>query len=180
MCLFWSLIFARLHFNLVLCILSLTCTCGSPLLQMPAVLVNSTTNCCYQTTDGGFSFSVSPEHEAVFLAVLWRDLHKAEFLIASLQGARLDSASHPFFFGRKRREISETVAKRISAYAWSPLQSLSNKRRSFNLVTTGAFHYTPHAGILARKITAPPNVLNELSDLGKFVNMTRMDEANVS
>lgn len=130
------------------------------------------TNYCYQTTDGSFSFSISPDHEAVFLAVLWRDLHKAEFLIASLQGARLDSASHPFFHGKKMREILETAAKRISAYTWSPLWSLSNKRRSFNLVTTGAFHYTPHAQILARKISAPPNVPDESSDLTKFMNMT--------
>lgn len=95
-----------------------------------------------------FSFYISPDHKDVFLAVLQRDLHKAELLIASLQGARLDSASHPFFH-EKEREILETVAKRISAYAWSPLWSLSNKRRSFNLVTTGAYHYTRHAEILA-------------------------------
>ena len=77
------------------------------------------TNSHYQTTDGSFSFSISPDDEAVFLAVLRRDLHKAELLIASLQGARLDSASHPFFRGKKKekREILETAAKRISAYA---------------------------------------------------------------
>lgn len=78
------------------------------------------TNYYYQTTDGSFSFSISADYEAVFLAVLRRDLHKAELLIASLQGARLDSASHPFFRGEKKkreREILETAAKRISAYA---------------------------------------------------------------
>lgn len=48
--------------------------------------------------------------------------------------------------GKKRREILETAAKRISAYAWSPLWSLSNKRRSFNLVATGAFHSTLLSG----------------------------------
>lgn len=132
------------------------------------------TNCYYQTTDGSFSFSISPDHESIFLAVLRRDLHKAGLLIASLQVARLDSASHPFFREKKREgeKFLETAPKRISAYAWSPLWSLSNKRRSFNLVTTGAFHYTPHAGILARKVSAPPNVPDELSDLAKFTNMT--------
>lgn len=73
---------------------------------MPAVWVN-----LWQSV-GSFSFSISLDHEAVFLAVLQRDLHKAELLIASLQGARLDSASHPFFCEKKERnEILEIAAK---------------------------------------------------------------------
>lgn len=69
-----------------------------------------------------FFFSFSPDHKAVVLSVPQRDLHKAKLLIASLQGARLDNASHPFFQGKKgkkkkTREILETAAKRISAYA---------------------------------------------------------------
>ena len=40
----------------------------------------------YQTTDGSFSFSISPDHKAVSPAALRRDLHRAVFLIASLQG----------------------------------------------------------------------------------------------
>lgn len=118
---------------------------------MPAVWVN-----LWQSV-GSFSFSISLDHEAVFLAALQRDLHKAELLIASLQGARLDSASHPFFCEKKKKERNlRNSGKRISAYAWSPLWSLSNKRRSFNLVATGAFHYTRHAQIRARKVSAPP------------------------
>lgn len=105
------------------------------------------------------------------LAALKRDLHKAELLIASLQGTGLDSASHPFFHGKKK-EILRNSSKRISAYAWSPLWSLSNKGRSFNLVATGALHYTWHAEILARTVSAPPDVPEELSDLTKFMNMT--------
>lgn len=74
---------------------------------MPAVWVN-----LWQSV-GSFSFSISLDHEAVFLAALQRDLHKAELLIASLQGARLDSASHPFFCEKKkkRNEILEIAAK---------------------------------------------------------------------
>lgn len=68
-----------------------------------------------------FFFSFSPDHKAVVLSVPQRDLHKAKLLIASLQGARLDNASHPFFQGKEekknQREILETAAKRISAYA---------------------------------------------------------------
>lgn len=117
---------------------------------MPAVWVN-----LWQSV-GSFSFSISLDHEAVFLAALQRDLHKAELLIASLQGARLDSASHPFFCEKKKERNLRNSGKRISAYAWSPLWSLSNKRRSFNLVATGAFHYTRHGQIRARKVSAPP------------------------
>lgn len=52
------------------------------------------------------------------MAALQRDLHKAELLIASLQGARLDSASHPFFCEKKKKERNlRNSGKRISAYA---------------------------------------------------------------
>lgn len=69
----------------------------------------------------------------------------------------------PFFQGKKekkQREILETAAKRISAYAWSPLWSLSNKRISFNLVTTGAFHRTRFAEMFSQEkpaCNAPPS-----------------------
>lgn len=68
---------------------------------MPAVFGKLATNYCYQTTDGSFSFSFSPDHKAVVLSVLQRDLHKAKLLIASLQGARLDNASHSFSMEKK-------------------------------------------------------------------------------
>lgn len=62
-----------------------------------------------------------------------------------------------FLLWKKKKEQNlRNSGKRISAYAWSPLWSLSNKRRSFNLVATGAFHYTRHAQIRARKVSAPP------------------------
>lgn len=70
----------------------------------PAVLGKlAAGNCCYQTTDGSFSVffsSVSPTRPQglLYCQPPRRDLHKAKLLIASLQGARLDNASHPFFF----------------------------------------------------------------------------------
>lgn len=130
------------------------------------------TNYCYQTTDGSFSFSISPDHEAVFLA---RPSQGRAFNCFFAGGSSWQCLTSflPWKKGKKKKgEILETAAKRISAYAWSPLWSLSNKRRSFNLVTTGAFHYTLHAEILARKVSAPPNVPDESSDLAKFMNMT--------
>ena len=90
------------------------------------------TNYCYQTTDGSFSFSISPDHEAVFLAVLQRDLHKAELLIASLQGARLDSASHPFFRGKKEkkkeRNLRNSGKKDFCLRLISPVEFVKQKK----------------------------------------------------
>lgn len=54
-----------------------------------------------------FFFSFSPDRKAVVLSVPQRDLHKAKLLIASLQGARLDNASHPFFQGKKEKKKTE-------------------------------------------------------------------------
>lgn len=88
-------------FNSTECFLSLTSRCGSPFFHFsPCKLVTKR----YQMADGSFSFSVSPGHKAVFLAVLQRDLHKAELLIASLQGACLDSVSYPFFLRKKKKK----------------------------------------------------------------------------
>lgn len=86
------------------------------------------TNYYYQTTDGSFSFSISPDHEAVFLAVLRRDLHKAELLIASLQGARLDSASHPFFRGKKERNLRNSGKKDFCLRLISPVEFVKQKK----------------------------------------------------
>ncbi|MED6259649.1 hypothetical protein ATANTOWER_027188 [Ataeniobius toweri] len=91
-------------FNSAECFLSLTSRCESPLFHFSSCKLVTKR---YQTTDGSFSFSVSPGHKAVFLAVLQRDLHKAELLIASLQGACLDSGSHPFFLKKKKRQKSQ-------------------------------------------------------------------------
>ena len=82
---------------------------------MPHVFGELVTN-HYQAADGSYSFSISPDHEGVLLAALQRDLHKAELLIASLQGTSLDSVSHPFFHGKKEK-ILRNSSKRISAYA---------------------------------------------------------------
>lgn len=93
-----------------------------------------------------------------------RDLHKAKLLIASLRGGSSWQCLLPYSAAdrnhRKQRQ------KGISAYAPSPLPRLSNKRGSFNLVTTGAFlcrwlcrHFW--RGKLARRPTSP----DERSDL---------------
>lgn len=85
---------------------------------------------------------------------------------------------------KKQREILETAAKRISAYAWSPLWSLSNKRISFNLVTTGAFHRTRFAEMFSQEKPAcmppPPGVPDELSDLWKFMYISSTPSTSLS
>lgn len=87
------------------------------------------TNRYYQTADGSFSFPISANHEAVFLIVLRRDLHKAELLIASLQGARLDSASHPFFRGKKKqRNLRNRGEKDFCLRLISPVEFVKQKK----------------------------------------------------
>lgn len=86
------------------------------------------TNYFHQTSDGSFSFSFSPDHKAVVLSVLQRDLHKAKLLIASLQGAHLDNASISFFHGKKR-EILETAAKKdFCLRLISPVEFVKQKK----------------------------------------------------
>lgn len=116
-----------------------------------------------------FHFSFSPEHEAGFSGCTAERPSKGRAFNCFFAGGSSWQCLTSFLPKEKKREILETAAKRISAYAWSPLWSLSNKRRSFNLVTTGAFHYTRHTEILARKVSAPPNVPDELSDLASSV-----------
>ena len=73
--LFPSLMFHQrgMNFNSLLCILSLTSMCESPLWHMPAVflfffLEKLATNYYYQTSDGRLFIShFLPDHEAVFL-----------------------------------------------------------------------------------------------------------------
>lgn len=95
--------------------------CESPLWCIPAALLNLQQTPVIKQVIQAFHFLFRPNHEAVFLAVLRRDLHKAELLIASLQGAHLDRASHPFFCGKKKkkkdRNLRNSGKKRISAYA---------------------------------------------------------------
>lgn len=106
--LFPSLMFHQrgMNFNSLLCILSLTSMCESPLWHMPAVFFffffwkNSQQTTIIKQVTEGFSFPIfSPTTRLFFWAVPRRDLHKAELLIASSQGVHLDSASHPFFCG---------------------------------------------------------------------------------
>lgn len=75
-----------------------------------------------------FSFYISPDHKDVFLAVLQRDLHKAELLIASLQGARLDSASHPFFHEKRERNLRNSGKKDFCLRLISPVEFVKQKK----------------------------------------------------
>lgn len=82
----------------------------------------------YQRTDGSFSFLLPPAVDAVFLAVQQRDLHKPELLIASLRGARLDSASHPFCCGKKkRRNLRKSGKKDFCLCLISPVEFVKQK-----------------------------------------------------
>lgn len=102
--------------------------------HMPAVSVNLEQTAIKQLTDAllffPFCFSTPPkkQHTAVVLSVLWRDLHKAKLLIASLQGARLDNVSHPLFNRKKEGNLRNSSKKDFCLRLISPVEFIKQKK----------------------------------------------------